>query len=623
MIKYLIYFITAAAISLLLTPLIRILARKTNVLDYPSKRKIHHKPIPLLGGIPIFFSLNLTLLLGVILNNVYIKEFLLPRWKTILACQIIVLTLGVFDDIKKLKPGVKLGFQIIAGALLVLFGFSIDAVANPFSGNIIHLGIFAVPLTILWVVGITNALNLVDGLDGLAAGTSVIVCATVFGIAFLNQNIGIAFVSLILAGSILGFLRYNFHPAKIFLGDSGSLLLGLLLAVLSIEGSSKGAILVAVLVPVLALGFPIMDTMLSMARRLFKSIVLVNRPTENGTSKSLFFKNFSLFDADEDHIHHRILKLGFSHKKTVMILYGICAVLCVFAFLSQVLSSLSVTVFLIAIIVAFFIGVKSLNYPEFKILENGLLIPIFTANLLSKKIFLTFFDLAAVSLSYYLSFILVFGGFSTQTRLLYIQTLPVLLALKIIVFYLSGLYKGTWQYSGIEDIVKILKALVLSSIGVLFVAVIFFGIRPFGGIIFFVMDFYLLLTFVIGVRTSHIAVNFFYRRSSASEKKKIIIYGAGARGSILFKEIRRNGSYFSAPVGFIDDDVKKKGKFLHDCPILGTIKNLSNIVRKHEVSEIIVSTDKIGREKIEKLTEFCKKRDIILRQFEFRFYEFP
>ncbi len=623
MIKYLIYFITAAVISLLLTPLIRILATKTNVLDYPSKRKIHSQPIPLLGGIPIFVSLNLTLLLGFVLNNVYIKEFLLPRWKTILACQIIVLALGVFDDIRKLKPGIKFGFQIIAGTLLVVFGFSIDAVANPFSGNIIHLGVFAVPLTILWVVGITNALNLVDGLDGLAAGTSFIVCATVFGIAFFNQNIGIAFISLILGGSILGFLRYNFHPAKIFLGDSGSLLLGLLLAVLSIEGSSKGATIIAVLAPVLALGFPIMDTMLSMARRLFKSIVLVNRPTENGTSKSLFFKKLSLFDADEDHIHHRILKLGFSHKKTVMILYAICAVLCIFAFLSQVLSSLSVTIFLIAIIVAFFAGVKSLNYPEFRILENGLLIPIFTVDLLNKKIFLTFFDLAAVSLSYYLSFVLVFGGFNTQMRLLYIQTLPILLALKIIVFYLSGLYKGTWQYSGIEDTVKILKALVLSSLGVLFVAVIFFGIQPFGGIIFFVMDFYLLLSFVTGVRASHIAVNFFYKRSSASEKKKVIIYGAGARGSILFKEIRRNGSYLSVPVGFIDDDEKKKGKFLHDCPILGNINSMSNIVRKHEVSEIIISTDKIGREKIEKLTEFCKKRDVILRQFEFRFYEFP
>jgi len=367
MIKYFLFFLASTTISLLITPLIRLIAKKLNIIDLPSKRKTHKKPMPLLGGIPIFIAFNLTIFLGILFNFEYLEKFYTSKWMSIFIAQLIILGIGIYDDIKKTKPWVKFLFQILAGSLLIVSSFGIHIITNPFTGNSINLGILFIPITILWVVGITNALNLIDGLDGLATGTSFIVCITIFGIAYIYQNIGIALVSLILAGSILGFLRYNFYPAKIFLGDSG-----FLLAVLSLRGSHKGAVMVAILAPILALGLPITDTLLTMIRRFLKSIRLVNYQNENGKLKFLLSKGFLIFEADKDHIHHRLLKRGFSQKKVVIILYGICIIFCTLAFVTIAWKNLNIILFLVAIIMASFIGIKSLKYREFKIFEKGI-----------------------------------------------------------------------------------------------------------------------------------------------------------------------------------------------------------------------------------------------------------
>jgi len=374
LIKYFLFFFISIAISLLITPLIRLVAKKLNILDLPSERKAHKKPTPLLGGIPIFIAFNLTIFLGILFNFEYLEKFYTSKWISIFIAQLIILGIGIYDDIKKTKPWIKFLFQILAGSLLIVFGFGINLITNPFTGNSVNLGFLSIAITILWVVGITNALNLIDGLDGLATGTSFIACITIFGIAYIYQNIGVAVISLILAGSVLGFLRYNFYPAKIFLGDSGSLLLGFLLAVLSLQGSHKGAVMVAILAPILALGLPIMDTLLTMIRRFLKPINPVNYQNENGKLKNLLSKGFSIFEADKDHIHHRLLKIGFSQKKAVLILYGICVVLCALAFVVIAWKNLNIILFLVVIIIASFIGIKSLKYKEFKILENGLLL---------------------------------------------------------------------------------------------------------------------------------------------------------------------------------------------------------------------------------------------------------
>jgi len=363
---------------------------------------------------------------------------------------------------------------------------------------------------------------LVDGLDGLAAGIAFIACVTIFGVSYIYQNIGIALISSILAGSILGFLRYNFHPAKIFLGDSGSMLLGFLLAFLSVEGSYKSPTLVVILVPILVLGLPIMDTLLSMIRRFLKSKSLVDYPNENGKFKSLAYKGLNMFKADKDHIHHRLLKFGLSPRKAVIILYGICIVLCGLAFIIATWKNLNITLFLGSIAIASFIGIKSLKYREFRILENGLFLPLFNIPLINKRIFKGFIDLLFISLSYYFSFLLVIGRFDIQAKTLFIQTIPTVLAIKIIIFYLSGLYKGIWKYSSIEDLMKIGKALILSSICSCLLLILIFEIKSFGGFIFFILDFYLLLSLIAGSRISYRVINHRYNKKDTTELKENI-----------------------------------------------------------------------------------------------------
>ena len=620
--QYFFPLLVAAGFSYILTPLIRSFAKWANIYDLPSERKVHKHPVPLLGGIPIFLSFNLTIILGVILNPSLLNDPILSRWQALLACQVVILGLGFTDDLLRLQPWIKLLIQVFVGILIVIFGFGIENLANPFTGNVIRLGIFSIPITVAWLVMITNALNLVDGLDGLAAGTSVIVTSTIFAISFFHQNTGVAILSIALAGSILGFIKYNFYPAKIFLGDSGSLLLGFLLAVFSIRGSSKGATLVAVLAPILALGLPIMDTLLSMIRRFLKSVHIIDYPTKNGSTRVLYFKGMSILKPDKDHVHHRLMKLGYSQRKTVLVLYGICVSLSLLALLTIALKNVNYIAFLAAVMIAIFIGIRNLKYEEFKILESGLLIPIFNFPIINRRLFHAFFDLTMISISSYLSFILIFKTLDAQARLVFVESLPFLLLIKIVVFYLSGLYKKSWAYSSLEEFLSILGTVLLSSlISVLFFEIIL-GTAIFGGLVFFVLDFYLLLTFMGGFRFAYRILTSYYRKSFVKKGRKVLIYGAGHRGSTVLKEIRYNGNYLVSPVGFLDDDPAKKGRVIHGCPILGALEDLEKIIKGNEISEIIISTGKIAKDKIMRLTDLCRQKGIIVRQFEFRFYEF-
>lgn len=623
MIKYFIFLFIALSISLITTPLIRTLARKLHILDFPTKRKIHKVPIPLLGGIPIFIAFNLTILVGIVFNFEYLPQFSVPQLISILISELVILGIGIYDDIKKVQPSIKFLFQIIAGSLLILFGFGITHITNPFSGAAINLGVLGIPLTILWVVGITNALNLVDGLDGLAAGISFIACITIFGISFIQQNIGIAFVSLILAGSILGFLRYNFHPAKIFLGDSGSLLLGFLLAVLSLKSSSKGATLVSVLAPILALGLPIMDTLLTMLRRFLKSINLIDYANGKGKKNPQFFKRFSLFKADKDHIHHRMLSFGFSQQKAVIIFYGLCSAICALGFSVVIWGNHNIILFLSAIIIASFIGTKSLNYRELKVLENGLFLPLYKVPLVNKKFFHAFVDLLFISLSYYLSFLLLLGTFGFRQKMLFIKTLPIILALKIIIFYLFRVYKSSWIHFSIESYIKIGKALFLSSICSILVLNTIIGMRAFGGILLFIVDFYILFSLVFGSRISYHLLNFFYNRGNHNKEKRVLIYGANGESTMLLNEISYNGLRNYSPVGFVDDNIDKKGKTHHGYPILGTFDDLDYIFANNGFSEVILSDRNIDSDKIKKLALLCRHKGVELKQLELKLEALP
>jgi len=293
--------IIATILSFLITPVIIKIAKRFGAMDVPKdERRVHNKSMPLWGGLAIYISFFVVLF---IFGDMEGKKF-----AGLFIASTIIIIMGMIDDVKDLSAKRKLLVQIIAAGILVYAGYEINFFTNYFGqSDYIHLGMFSVPISILWIVGVTNTVNLIDGLDGLAAGLSAIAALTLGYIAFANQNYDAALITLILAGSTLGFLPYNFNPAKIFMGDTGALFLGLVLAAISVEGTLKGATALTIVVPILALGVPIFDTAFAIIRR-----ALHRKP---------------IMQADKGHLHHRMLASGLNQKRAVLSMYFLGALM--------------------------------------------------------------------------------------------------------------------------------------------------------------------------------------------------------------------------------------------------------------------------------------------------------
>lgn len=291
--QYFFMFVIAFVVTLITTPLVARLAFRVGALDKPNKRKVHDRIMPRLGGLAVFFGFlaAAVLLLG---DD--------PRVSGLLAGGAVILLLGVADDIRGISPKTKLIGQTMAAIIVIISGIQIQFLTNPFNGYF-YLGALSIPFTIFWIVSVTNAVNLIDGLDGLASGVSIIALLTFAVITYQMGQPTVSLLSIALAGAVFGFLRYNFFPAKIFLGDSGSMFLGFMVSVLAVYGLLKGVTLVAFVVPIVVLGVPIFDTCFAIFRR--------------------YCEHKPIFEADKKHIHHRLLSYGLSHRQTVLVIYGI------------------------------------------------------------------------------------------------------------------------------------------------------------------------------------------------------------------------------------------------------------------------------------------------------------
>lgn len=299
-ILYGIGFVCALAVSLLITPLVRRFANIVGAVDKPNERKVHTKLMPRLGGLAIYLAFILGLFVVYPAINGIDSKLI---WGIAIGGTLVVLV-GALDDRFDLSPKLKLLGQVAAALVVMSFGLDIEIVHLPFVDSAVELGWLSYPLTLFWIVGITNAINLIDGLDGLASGVSGIATAAILGLALIMGNVTVVLICSVLLGAIIGFLFYNFYPAKIFMGDSGALFLGFSLATLSIL-EFKQAALITFLVPIFILGVPLSDTFFAILRRLLNK------------------KPISV--ADKNHLHHCLLRLGFSHRTTVLIIYGISA----------------------------------------------------------------------------------------------------------------------------------------------------------------------------------------------------------------------------------------------------------------------------------------------------------
>ena len=295
-------FSIAFAISLAATPVVKGTAHKIGAIDVPKdERRVHKAPTPRLGGLAIFYGFLIALLCFAKIDQ---------QLRGIIIGSLVIVGIGIIDDVKQIRASFKLIAQILAAVITVIHDVRITAISVPefiSQSGVLQLGMWSIPITIIWIVGVTNAVNLIDGLDGLAVGVSSIASFSLFFIAILAGEQNVAIISAALAGGCLGFFPYNFNPAKIFMGDTGALFLGYMLSAICIQGLFKGYVIISFIVPVLILGLPLFDTAFAIVRRAWN-----HKP---------------IMGADRGHLHHKLLDNGFTQKQTVAILYIIASIL--------------------------------------------------------------------------------------------------------------------------------------------------------------------------------------------------------------------------------------------------------------------------------------------------------
>ena len=343
-----IYVILALGVAFLVafaaTPMVISLAHKLNAIDVPKDaRRVHKKPTPLIGGLAIFYGFIVSVLCFATLDR---------ETAGILVGSIIIVIVGMIDDITDMKAIVKLMFQILAAAIVVYSGVRIEHFANPFfhwfGPPYIVLNFWvSVAITMMWIVGVCNAVNLIDGLDGLAVGVSSIASLSMLAMTLISQNLNIAIITAAVAGAAFGFLPYNFNPAKIFMGDTGALFLGFILACISVQGFLKFSAIISFAIPLLMLGLPLFDTVFAIFRRV-----------SSGRSP---------MSPDRGHLHHKLLDMGFSQKQTVAILYTLTAILCLTAVVVSIRGYLRGIFLIVAVMIIILASLKlmgQLRNPE-------------------------------------------------------------------------------------------------------------------------------------------------------------------------------------------------------------------------------------------------------------------
>ena len=352
---YFALFVIATFASLVITPVIRRLCERFRLLDVPTDgRRVHVKAIPRLGGVAIYLSIAIALSVLPLVSNLLTQTLAQYKDQMLVAAipATLVLLLGIYDDLRGTNAAVKFVSLGLISTLFFVMGGRIEALAIPFVGTVQFPMAVSFVITVFWLVAISNAFNLIDGMDGLATGAALFASLVILTVSMGQGNPLMIVAALVLCGALAGFLRYNFNPASIFLGDSGALFIGFFLAALSVLSAQKATTSVAVITPLLAFGLPVVDTSVTMVRRLISG-----QP---------------MFQGDGEHIHHMLLARGWSQRRVVMILYTVCAVFGLMAALSTTTSSPQTGFVLFVIAVAVTIAVGHLRYHEVDELRAGM-----------------------------------------------------------------------------------------------------------------------------------------------------------------------------------------------------------------------------------------------------------
>lgn len=613
-------FAAAAILSLIMTPVVAKIAVRLGAVDQPNARRMHNSPKPRLGGVAVFASFFLSIFIVLnfaspLDNATWITG---PKGMAFAGTLLLVLFLGIWDDLRQLKPSQKFLVQVFLGLIAYGAGFKISVITHPFSPGAVEIGFLDLPATLIWIVGITNAINLIDGLDGLASGVGIMAGITIASISLIGGDVGTAIVAVGLAGALLGFLPYNFNPASIFLGDAGSLFLGFSLALLSMEGGARASTAFAIVVPILALGFPIVDTFLAMLRR-FLSSFLTSAPAPKSFSSRLR----SMFLPDRRHIHHRLIARGLSHRDAVLVLYAVSCALGVLAFVITVSNSTLAALILLAVGSLSVVGIRLLKYQEMSILKAGVLLPLYERPILGRESFQFFVDMGFCVLAFVAAFF-IDGTASLSGKQFYFSLLMTGF-LQVGVFFIAGLHLRTIGHFGLGDGLTIIKgvaaAVVVSALCVTLVSSV--DSSGFQGLPLstHVLDFYILLSFVLGSRVSSSILRYLSTRK-VEDRKRALIYGANLNSVIVLEQLKDSDLGEINPIGFLDENPDLEGKHLHGYPIFGGHWKLQRLARTMNVEEVLLCTTDLTLEVQKRLKRIASECSLRIRTPRFTLEDF-
>jgi UDP-GlcNAc:undecaprenyl-phosphate GlcNAc-1-phosphate transferase len=586
----LIAFVLATSAGVAFGGAVRRAAPAVGAVVPPRADRWHEQPTPTMGGVAIAAATVLGFLI------VLVRPDILPwldTWMPVPIAALAMFIIGVLDDRLQLSPLAKLVSSLIVGAFLVF------ALARAQPESVMP---WQTVIAIVWFAGICHAVNLLDNMDGLAAGVSLIAAAFMAVLLFEPLGAALVFLLVALCGALLGFLHWNHSRARLFMGDCGSLFIGAILAGCALVPvfASRDSFFNPALAALLILVVPLFDTGFVLVLRR-----LAGRPATRGGT---------------DHVSHRLVSLGFSDRSAVRILYllgftgGVAAWSLQLTGFEARIPLASLFAVLITLVGIYLARVPAYNAQDFVALQKSSFAPLLKDLTFRWHAGQVMLDLVLISACYYFAYRLRFEGESLENFLPYFTaSLPVIMGVKLASLYVSGLYQRSWETFGLRDLTAVLRGVGLGSILSVLAAAYFYRLEGFSRLVF-ILDFMLLTAAVTATRASFRTMNL-VAATRSKRARRVVVYGAGAFGQLLVREMRANPDWNLNPVAFIDDNPMKARKWIVGVPVRGGLVDLERTLSELEVDEVILSSPAIEADVEQQIRRTCNFHAKSVRRF--------
>lgn len=581
----------AAAVAYALAPLVARLSVRVGAVDHPDARKIHRQPMPRLGGLSVIVAVGVIVVFAPTVGG---ETWGMPPvlGLGLLLGLIPIVAVSLVDDIRPVPARIKFVCHLIGAGLAVAAGITLPEHIHVL-GYELAIGPLALPISLVWLIGVTNAFNIIDGLDGLAAGLAFISAMAVSAVFVTGGQPASAILPLALAGALAGFLPYNLYPARIFLGDTGATAIGFTLAVVALKGGATTSAGFAAATPMLIMGLPIADTLVAITRRLLHW-------AEHRVG--------GVFQPDRNHVHHRLLALGLNHRNAVLVLYGLGAVTAAVAYLSMFVSSRESALLLLALVIAAAIGLKHLRYDEFALLRRGTILRFYETPVVQWSMFIVFVDVALVCISAYLAVALKTDDWLLHSeRATALRLAALLMPLSIAVFWRARLYEGPWRHAKIDDYVRAAAACGM----VLFLSLVvywwqFEAIRPSLLILYGLLNTLL----IVGSRASY-RVLVSAQRAAGPAGTPTLLFGPAAGEFLQARDlVDRARAFGLRPVGFITATESGRGQSLAGLKIFGPVDELPQLASASGAQAVVLAR-RVPEAFVRHFEDLCRLAEVV------------